>query len=146
MPRNEDGEMELVDWQSTEGASLVGYGFADGGEKFVLLDNQGYLTILNYHGHEHEYADAAEAEEPAFEFAAKVQLTTADVATMPEGSRFELAISASDDKVYVANPIDNTLLTVDIADAEVVATKQLSFVPNKLVWLGIAAPAEAHDH
>ncbi|WP_417706345.1 5-methyltetrahydrofolate--homocysteine methyltransferase [Rheinheimera aquimaris] len=142
----EDGEMELVDWQGTEGASLVGYGFADGGEKFVLLDNQGYLTILNYHGHEHGHEHEGAAEEPAFEIAGKVQLTTADASTMPEGSRFELAISASDDKVYVTNPIDSTLLTVDIADAEVVATKQLNFVPHKLVWLGIAAPAEAHEH
>ncbi|NRQ44480.1 5-methyltetrahydrofolate--homocysteine methyltransferase [Rheinheimera sp. YQF-2] len=136
-----DGEIELIDWQVAEGAALTGYGFADNGSKFVLLDNQGYLTILNYHGHEHEAA-----EEPAFEFAAKVQLATADVATMPEGSRFELAISASDDKVYVTNPIEQTLLTVDIADAEIVATKQLNFMPHKLVWLGIAQPAEAHDH
>jgi hypothetical protein len=141
-----DGEIELIDWQAAEGAALTGYGFADNGSKFVLLDNQGYLTILNYHGHEHADAGAGEAEEPAFEFAAKVQLTTADVATMPEGSRFELAISASDDKVYVTNPIEQTLLTVDIADAEIVATKQLNFMPHKLVWLGIAQPAEAHDH
>ena len=140
----EDDEMDLVDWQGAEGAGIIGYGFADNGEKFVLLDNQGYLTILNYHGHAHE--GAAEAEEPAFEFAAKVQLTSADVSTMPEGSRFELAISASDDKVYVTNPIDSTLLTVDITDAEVVATKQLNFMPHKLVWLGIAEAAEAHDH
>ena len=33
----EDGEMDLVDWQSSEGASVIGYGFADHGEKFVLL-------------------------------------------------------------------------------------------------------------
>lgn len=138
-----DGEMALVDWQATEGASLTGYGFADHGEKFVLLDNQGYLTILNYHGHEHDEEATAE---PAFEFVAKVQLTTADVSTMLAGSRFELAISASDDKVYVLNPIERSLLTVDVADAEVVATKQLNFMPHKLVWLGIAEPAAAHDH
>lgn len=136
-----DGEMDLIDWQATEGATLTGYGFADHGSKFVLLDSLGYLTILHYHGHEHEGTDEA-----AFEFVAKVQLTTADVATMPEGSRFELAISASDDKVYVINPIDQTLLSVDTADAEIIATKQLNFVPHKLVWLGIAEPAEAHDH
>ena len=138
-----DGEMDLVDWQAAEGVGLTGYGFADHGEKFVLLDNQGYLTILNYHGHEHEEEATAE---PAFEFVAKVQLTTADVSTMPAGSRFELAISASDDKVYVLNPIDSSLLTVDVADGEVVATKQLNFMPHKLVWLGIAEPAAAHDH
>ncbi|MDP5149516.1 5-methyltetrahydrofolate--homocysteine methyltransferase [Rheinheimera baltica] len=140
----EDGEMELVDWQSSEEAGVIGYGFADKGEKFVLLDNQGYLTILHYHGHEHEGAATA-AEEAAFEFAAKVQLTSADLSTMPTGSRFELAISASDDKAYVLNPIDSSLLTVDLKDAEVVTMKQLNFVPHKLVWLGIAEPA-AHDH
>lgn len=138
----EDSEMDLVDWQGGEGAGIIGYGFADKGEKFVLLDNQGYLTILNYHGHQH----AGAAEEPAFEFAAKVQLTTADVSTMPSGSRFELAISASDDKVYVTNPIDSTLLTIDIAAADVVATNQLNFIPHKLVWLGIAEAADAHAH
>ncbi|MBV2129171.1 5-methyltetrahydrofolate--homocysteine methyltransferase [Arsukibacterium indicum] len=141
----EDGEMELIDWQATEGASLTGYGFADHGEKFVLLDNQGFLTILNYHGHEHGDEHQG-TDEAAFEFAAKVQLTTADVSTMPQGSRFELAISASDDKVYVLNPIDRSLLTVDVADGEVVATKQLNFMPHKLVWLGIADAAAEHDH
>lgn len=140
-----DAEMDLIDWQATQGATLTGYGFADKGSKFVLLDSLGYLTILNYLGHEHGHGHEG-TDEAAFEFAAKVQLTTADVGTMPQGSRFELAISASDDKVYVINPIDQTLLTVDTADAEVVATKQLNFMPHKLVWLGIAEPAEAHDH
>lgn len=138
-----DSEMALIDWQATEGASLNGYGFADKGSKFVLLDSKGYLTILNYHGHGHAHAGA---DEVAFKLVTKMQLTTADVSTMPAGSRFELAISASDDKVYVVNPIDQTLLSIDLDKAEVIATKQLNFKPHKLVWLGIAEPTDAHTH
>lgn len=136
----EHAQMTQVDWQPAEGAAVVGAGFADDAHKFVVLDNQGYLTILDYHGHEHG------GDEAAFALATKVQLTTADVSTMPTGSRFELAIPAAGDKVYVTNPIDSSLLTIDLEDAAIVATKQLNFVPQKLVWLGITAEDDGHQH
>ena len=138
----EDAEMELLDWQADAATAIWGYGFAEQGEKFVLLDNTGVLTIFNYHGHEHEGTD-----EPVFEFVAKLPLTAADLADMPEGGRFQLAISAADDKVYVTDPIANRLHTVDLHDAEVVSTKQLNFTPHRLTWLGVANPSDDHhDH
>lgn len=135
----EDGEMELLDWQAGSATTITGYGFAEQGEKFVLLDNTGTLTIFNYHGHAH-------ANESAFKFASKLALNTSNNSTLPAGSRFELAISASDDKVYVTNPITRQLLTVDLHDGEVVAEKQLAYIPGKVVWLGIAEPADDHHH
>lgn len=132
--------MTRIDWQAGEGASLVGYGFADKGDKFVLLDNQGFLTIFNYHG------DNATNTQSAFELAVKLPVNTQDMSQLPAGSRFELAISASDDKVYITNPIDNSLLTVDVKDGAVVNTKMLDFTPHKMVWLGVANAASAHSH
>lgn len=138
----EHSEMELLDWQPGAATAIWGYGYAEQGEKFVLLDNTGALTIFNYHGHEHE----GEAE-PAFEFVAKLALTTSDLADLPAGARFQLAISAADDKVYVTDPIARQLHTIDLHDAEVVSSKQLNFVPHRITWLGIAEPAhDHHDH
>ncbi|CAM5225086.1 5-methyltetrahydrofolate--homocysteine methyltransferase [Alishewanella longhuensis] len=136
----EDGEMTPLDWQVGTATAITGYGFAEQGEKFVLLDNTGALTIFNYHGHVH-------GDESAFEFVSKLPLNTGSNTTLPAGSRFELAISASDDKVYVTNPITRQLITVDLHDAEVVSEKQLPYVPGKMVWLGIANLADDHhDH
>ena len=135
----EEGEMVALDWQPGNATAITGYGFAEQGEKFVLLDNTGTLTIFNYHGHDH-------AGQNAFEFDSKLALNTSANA-LPTGSRFELAISASDDKVYVTNPITRQLMTIDLHDAEMVSEKQLPYIPGKLVWLGIASPADAHhDH
>ncbi|KKO50264.1 5-methyltetrahydrofolate--homocysteine methyltransferase [Arsukibacterium sp. MJ3] len=140
----EDAEMELLDWQPGAASAIWGYGFAEQGEKFVLLDNTGALTIFNYHGHAH--SDGA-TEKAAFEFSAKLPLTTANLANLPAGARFQLAISAADDKVYVTDPITKQLHTVDLHDAEVLSTKQLSFTPHRLTWLGIANPsADQHNH
>lgn len=129
------GRMDKVDWQAAAGASIIGYGFADHGEKFVLLDSTGALSIL----HHKEQTAAA----PAFELVGKVQVTNVDLTTMPTGSQLQLAISAADDKVYVADPLSKTVTTIDLAKAEVTDKQELGFTPHKLVWLGIPA---AHDH
>ncbi|KKL01327.1 5-methyltetrahydrofolate--homocysteine methyltransferase [Rheinheimera mesophila] len=130
------GRMDKVDWQAATGASIIGYGFADHGEKFVLLDSTGALTILNYKG--------ASAIGAAFELADKVQITSADLTAMPTGSQLQLAISAADDKVYVADPLSKTVSTVDLAEAKVTEKQELGFTPHKLVWVGIAATHDDH--
>ena len=58
-------------------AAIVGYGFTAKAKHFVLLDNQGYLTVLNYSG-------------SAFTLAGKVQVATG-LSAMPAGSSLQLA-------------------------------------------------------
>ncbi len=137
----EHAEIDVIDWQAGSATKIVSSGFADHGEKFVVVDDLGYLTILAYHGHSHD----STATEP-FEVAAKVQLTTTDVAAMPAGSNFELAVSAASDEVFVLNPLDRSVLTVDLTSGEVVNKLELNFLPFKLVWLGIAAGEDDHGH
>lgn len=135
----EDAKMEKLDWQPGTANAIWGYGFADGAEKFVLLDNTGQLTIFNYHGHAH-------AGQSAFTYAAKVAVSNADLSLLPAGARFQLAISAADDKVYITDPIRKELITVDVHDAEIKSRKQLNFTPHRITWLGIAEPADDHHH
>lgn len=133
----EDAKMEKLDWQPGAANAIWGYGFADGAEKFVLLDNTGQLTIFNYHGHAH-------AGQSAFTYAAKVAVSNADLSLLPAGARFQLAISAADDKVYITDPIRKELITVDVHDAEIKSRKQLNFTPHRITWLGVAEPADDH--
>ena len=126
------GSMDKVDWQPATGASIIGYGFADHGEKFVLLDSTGALSILNYKG---EAATGA-----AFEFAGKVQITTADLTTMPTGSQLQLDISAADDKVYVSDPLP------PIAYADSTMGVPFSNVAHKKVCESFAKKILAQSH
>lgn len=137
-----DNEMEKLDWQPGAATAVWGSDFAYQDKRFVLLDNTGQLTIFEYHGHEHANTNTA-----AFSFLAKVQVTEADLTALPAGSRFQLAVSAADDKVYVTDPIAKQLITIDVHEAEITARKQLNFTPHKLAWVGIAEPTEEHhDH
>lgn len=107
------------------------YGFADGGEFFVILDNQGGLTILNSEN---------------WSLKTRVQAIASNFSTLPTGSKFELALTPGH-LVYVSDPIANQIKQIHLDEAKVSTTIQLDFVPNKLTWLGIAEPAAGeHAH
>ncbi len=107
------------------------YGFADDGEFFVILDNQGKLTILN---------------SDDWSLKARVQAIASNITALPAGSKFELALTPSH-VAYVSDPIANQIKQINLDEALVSNTIQLNFVPNKLTWLGIAEPtAGEHSH
>jgi len=118
-----------ADTSVTPAATAIAYDFADDGELFVILDNQGKLTILN---------------SDDWSLKARVQAITSNVTALPTGSRFELALTPTH-KAYVSDPIANQIKQIDLDEALVSDTIQLNFVPNKLTWLGIAEPAGG-DH
>lgn len=120
-----------VDANITPVPTASSYGFADDGEFFVILDNQGKLTILN---------------SDDWSLKARVQAITSNVTALPSGSKFELALTPGH-HVYVSDPIANQVKQIHLDEAEVSTTIQLDFVPNKLTWLGIAEPAAGeHAH
>lgn len=118
-----------ADASVTPAATAIAYNFADDGEFFVILDNQGQLTILN--------ADDWSVKD-------RVQTITSNITALPAGSKFELALTPGH-HVYVSDPIANQIKQIDLDEAEVTDTIQLDFVPNKITWLGIAEP-ETDDH
>ncbi len=137
----EDGEMLSIDWQNEDNARPVGYGFVEHGEGFVVLDDSGHLSILEHHDHDH---DAGEEASP-WEFGAKVHVSE-EADSMPEGSGFSMAISHSQDVIYISDLIAGHIVTVDLDSAEITAELELDFTPDKILWLGIGAEEEGHDH
>ncbi|GGO74220.1 5-methyltetrahydrofolate--homocysteine methyltransferase [Bowmanella pacifica] len=132
----ETGEMEALDWQPHDGAKLLSFEVSLDGETLVILDSEGYLSLLNAHQH---------GDELHWELAHKLDISEADVADMPEGSRFEMTLS--NDYVYIADPIEKHVLMVDLHDATVSGELALGFIPNKLTWLGIVGEsADGHAH
>lgn len=120
-----------ADTSVTPAATAIAYDFADDGELFVILDNQGKLTILN---------------SDDWSLKARVQAITSNVTALPTGSKFELALTPAH-TAYVSDPIANQIKKIDLDKALVSDTIQLDFIPNKITWLGIAEPASGdHEH
>jgi hypothetical protein len=117
--------MQRIDWQPAAGSSIAGYGFSHDAKRFVLLDNKGTLTVLDYNG-------------SSFTLAGKVNVV-ADVTAMPAGSALQLAISGSDARAYVLNPIARQVAVVDLNKRQVQSALQSNFMPHRLVWLGIGS-------
>lgn len=118
-----------ADVSGTPATAAIAYGFADDGEFFVILDNQGKLTIL----------DTGD-----WSVKGRVQVIASNITALPSGNKFELALTPSH-HVYVSDPIANQIKQINLDEAEVSDTIQLDFVPNKITWLGIAEP-ETDDH
>ena len=126
--------ISAINWADasvTPAASAIAYNFAEDGEFFVILDNQGKLTIL---------------DTTDWSVRGRVQAITSNLAALPAGSKFELALTPGH-LAYVSDPIANQVKQIDLDKAEVTDTIQLDFVPNKITWLGIAEPASGeHAH
>lgn len=120
-----------ADASVTPAATAIAYNFADDGEFFVILDNQGTLNIL---------------DSDSWSVKGRVQAITSNLAALPAGSKFELALTPGH-LAYVSDPIANQVKQIDLDEAKVTDTIQLDFVPNKITWLGIAEPASGeHAH
>lgn len=123
--------IEWLDTSAETTPSALSYGFADEGELFAILDNQGWLTLLSTED---------------WSVTSRIQSITSNLAALPEGNRFELALTPGH-MAYVSDPIANQIKQIDLDHEEVTQTIQLDFVPSKFTWLGVAEPAEDdHDH
>lgn len=130
----EEGEIELIDWQPMPNAKPVARDFTFEAEQFVILDNQGYLTLIEQHqenGHTH------------WEYGARLAITTADVNLMPEGMKFSMTLAQNGHTVYIADPIAQHIVVVDLGLLEVNAEIELDYAPTMITWLGIV---DEHDH
>ena len=128
------GELELIDWEPLDNAKPVARGFAYEAEQFVILDNQGYLTQITSH---------QEGDYIHWEYSGRIEITGADLGEMPEGANFSMTFSQNGHTVYIADPISQHIVIVDLDSFDVTGEIELDYVPSMITWLGIA---EDHDH
>lgn len=117
-----------IDAAAIVAPTALAYGYADEGELFVILDNEGRVTLLNTDN---------------WTISTRIQAITSNLSALPGGSRFELALTPGH-KIYVSDPIANQIKQIDLEKAEVIGTLQLNATPSKIVWVGIAEPAGSH--
>ncbi len=121
------GVITPISWLASEvtDTTALAYGFADEGELFVILDSKGWLTLLNTNN---------------WSISTRIQVITSNLSALPTGSRLELALTPGH-KVYVSDPIANQIKEIDLDEAKVTGSLQLTGTPAKIVWLGIPEPA-----
>lgn len=130
----DEAEIELIDWQPMPNAVPVFRGFAVDAELFVILDNQGYLTLiepLEEDGHTH------------WEYGARLDISDADVSLMPEGMTFSMTFAQNAHIAYVADPISQQIVAVDLDIFDVIHQIELNYAPSMITWLGIV---DEHTH
>ncbi|BFM06127.1 5-methyltetrahydrofolate--homocysteine methyltransferase [Halioxenophilus aromaticivorans] len=126
----DEGEIEAIDWQPEDGASAVARGFGSAAEQFLILDDQGYLTAVEPHD---------EGDHTHWEFGARLDISEEDVSTMPDGESFSMTLARNGHFAYVADPIAQHVLVIDLGLLEITGDIETDFVPSSPTWLGIAS-------
>lgn len=129
-----EARVELIDWHAMADARPVARDFAFEAEQFIILDDQGYLTVLEPH---------LDGDHTHWEYGTRLDITDADVSTMPEGANFSMTFAQNAHTAYIADPIEKHVLTVDLELMQGIGELELDYAPAMITWLGIA---EVHDH
>ena len=129
--------MSVIDWQPETDAHAVSYGFSMGGEFFVILDDKGFVTLLEAH---------EEDGDTHWEFAHKIDMASASAANLAEGQSSSMAASQHEEVLFVVDPVAQAILAVDLEAETTETLLELDFEPAGAVWLGIAEEHEHDDH
>jgi len=108
--------MEKLEWQLADGVSAVSYSFSHGAEYFLVLDSEGYLNILNSHSHDGE---------AHWVLVDTIDISEEDISTMPEGMNFSMTVAQNGDYVYVADPIAQHILQIDLEEMSIIITNHI---------------------
>jgi len=111
-----------------EGISLLAQGFDAHGEIFYVMGDDGKLRIFD--------------PSDGWALAATLDVTdpVSDTAAAPA-----IAQSASEDRLFVLNPDDQTITEIDTHDGNIVRTINLEFDASGLIWLGLPDSDHSHD-
>ncbi len=109
-------------WQQEEGLTRVTYAFDGHNEHMLILDNQGDLNLYS--------------AENDWQFETSIEVFD----TLADDAKPLIVSSKAHELVYIINGQEVT--TVDLHEGLVVDYFDLSFVPGKAAWLGVAAEEE----
>ncbi|GHF95046.1 hypothetical protein GCM10017161_24190 [Thalassotalea marina] len=131
----EHGEIEKVQWYNASETYLSGGEFSFDGKYGITLEATGTLTIFE------AYVDGGHAH---WEVIHSIETSEHDISEMPAKHSYRLAVSHYENVVYVSDPISKQVVKYDLATGQAVDEIELSFVPDRMVWLGIVGGAADH--
>ncbi len=124
-----DNTMELIDWQPETDAKPISRSFAYEAEQFVILDDKGYLTVIEPNERDGQ---------TQWEFGDKIDITDADLSQMPEGMQLSMTTDQSAHTVYIADPIEQHIRKINVDMLMVESDIELTYAPTMITWLGLA--------
>lgn len=127
--------METLEWEQGEGVRPIAYGFSFEGDYLAVLDDQGGVSKFELHLHDGERE---------FEFDSRIVIAEGDLSAMPENHSFTMTLAQNANHLYVADPIGQHVIQVDLDAMSIEGEFELSVVPSSIVWLGIKE--DEHDH
>lgn len=129
-----DASMELINWQPMPNAKAIASNFSYEAEQFVILDDQGYLTIIEPH---------IEGDHTHWEYGERLDITDADISMMAEGMKFSMTLAQNEHTAYIADPLEQHVRIIDLELLQTTGDIELDYAPAMITWLGIG---ETHDH
>ncbi|MCP8900592.1 YncE family protein [Gilvimarinus xylanilyticus] len=124
--------LETLSWENSAGASVVSGEFADSGELFVTLLDNGSLVVFD----SHDWSVHGEVE-------------AVDASVLGEDQRLKLVVEPQGHTAYIVNPGAQSVALVDLEVMEVSTKWELDFTPLTAAWVGYAEEheeGEDHDH
>ncbi|MCZ4284346.1 MULTISPECIES: hypothetical protein [Marinobacter] len=112
-----------------DGVGRIAQGFDAHGEVFYVMGDDGKLRIFH----------------PSDEWALAATLDITPPLAETDAAP-AIAQSASEDRLFVLNPNDQTIIEIDTHDGDIVRTITLDFAASGLVWLGLPDHDHDHDH
>ncbi len=121
--------MVQLDWRGEENAdaAIAHVGFNYTGNRLAILDDSGMLTIVRF---------SSDTYEVQSQFSVLAELGD----SLPN-----ITFSAASHEAFIADPVAQEIIVVDLHDGEVVERLALDVAPGSLVWLGFLAEDE-HAH
>ena len=110
------------------GVGRITQGFDAHGETFYVMGDDGKLRLFH----------------PEDDWALAATIDVTDPIEEEDASP-AIAQSAALDRLYVANPNNQTIIEVDTLEGKIVRTMNLDFAPSGLVWLGLSDADHSHD-
>lgn len=117
------GTITPIDWAADR--TRRAHGFDAHGERFLVLDDEGVLHVLDPADGWHRHAAIPVIDE------------------MPAAAPFpSIAVSRAAEQAFVSDPMARAVAVIDLEAGEIEQWIALDFAPTGLAWLGI----EAHEH
>ncbi|MCE2595443.1 hypothetical protein K6Y31_11505 [Motilimonas cestriensis] len=127
----ENNLMTEILWRDQPETTILAYGVDHHQAHFLMFDSKGYLGVY-------------EIEED-FKRVAYIKVLDS-VPNLNSGQKFNITSSGSQAHVYISDPVNNNLLTVDLTSEAVIKQLALAFSPAHIAWVGIEKEPAAHQH